>query len=124
VIELKLDFSLHYWLGERESQGRASIYRGPLLLTYDRRFNDMDPPALPALDAKGMTGKVAAWPGRRKPMLLLEVPTAGGGTFRLCDFGSAGDGGSPYVSWLPVKNVPATAFSVTNPLRSGRVNKE
>ena len=48
-IELMLDFTLHYWLGERESEGKVSIYRGPLLLSYDRRFNVMDPDNVPAL---------------------------------------------------------------------------
>jgi len=45
-----------------------------------------------------------------------------GERLRLCDFASAGEGGSPYVSWLKVKNVKATRYSPANPLRSGRVN--
>jgi hypothetical protein len=36
----------------------ASIYRRPLLLAYDRRFNQMDPGAVPALEAAGLSGIV------------------------------------------------------------------
>ena len=39
---------------------------------------------------------------------------------RLCDFGSAGEGGSPYRSWLPVKQIGKPPFASDNPLRSGR----
>ena len=41
-VEIDLDMSLHYWLGQRECRGKASLYRGPILLTYDRRFNEID----------------------------------------------------------------------------------
>ena len=119
-IELNLDFTLHFWVGEKESVGKVSIYRGPLLLAYDRRFNSMDPADVPSLNAHRLQGQVTSWPGRRPPLLLLELPTTDGRVLRLCDFASAGDGGTPYLTWLPVKGVAATPFSRTNPLRSGR----
>ncbi len=34
VIELNLDMSLHFWAGEKECQGKCSVYRGPILLAY------------------------------------------------------------------------------------------
>jgi hypothetical protein len=37
VIDLDLDMSVHYWVGDREVAGRASFYRGPILLTYPRK---------------------------------------------------------------------------------------
>ena len=46
------------WAGEKESTGRASIYRGPILLAFDPRFNPgvaEDPPALTSPDP-------SAWP--------------------------------------------------------------
>ncbi|MFO0849210.1 MAG: glycoside hydrolase family 127 protein [Gemmataceae bacterium] len=120
VVELVLDFSPHFWAGERECQGKVSAYRGPLLLTWDRRFNDMDPAEIAPLDADALPGKVVQWPGSLKPILLLEMPSRDGRTVRLCDFASAGQSGSPYRSWLEIGNVKPTEFSRSNPLRSGR----
>ena len=119
-IEMNLDFRLHYWVGERESAGKASIYRGPLLLAYDRRFNVMDPNDVPSLDARNMVGRNRSWTGRRQPLVLLEFAAEDGRVLQLCDFASAGDGGSPYRTWLDVHGVAASPFSRTNPLRSGR----
>ena len=52
--------------------------------------------------------------------VLLEFKGEDGRKVRLCDFGSAGEGGTPYASWLKVDNVEKTPFSRDNPLRSGR----
>lgn len=123
VIELHLDMSLHYWVGELECEGKTSIYYGPILLTYDRRFNDFDPDDIPALDAKGLQGKIVEWNGWMKPILLMEFTAVDRRKLRLCDFGSAGEGGSPYRSWLVVHNVEKTPFSRENPLRSGRATE-
>ncbi len=123
IIELDLDMSLHYWVGEQECEGKTSIYYGPILLTYDRRFNDFDPDDIPALDAKGLQGKITEWNGWMKPILLMEFTAVDGRKLRLCYFGSAGEGGSPYRSWLVVHNIEKTPFSRENPLRSGRVSE-
>lgn len=121
IVELEFDFSLHCWRGERECAGKVSIYRGPLLLAYDRRYNAMDPDQIPALNAASMSGKTIAPTDWIPPWLLLEFIAADGRALRLCDFASAGTGGSPYRSWLEVQGVNATAFSQGNPLRSDRV---
>ena len=56
---------------------------------------------------------------------LLECKTYDGKTIRLCDFASAGEVGTPYLSWLSIKNAPkAGEFSTTNPLRSSRPTKQ
>jgi uncharacterized protein len=120
VIELTFDFSLHFWRGERESAGKASIYRGPLLLTYDRRFNSMDPDRIPALDARELNAQLVTATDWFPPIVLLEVGS-GANRLRLCDFGSAGVAGSPYRSWLEVNGTQDTPFSQTNPLRTARV---
>lgn len=121
VVTLEFDFTLQFWAGERQCAGKASIYRGPLLLTYDRRYNACDPEAVPALAAQGLSGVTVNYDGALPPYLLLEFPTGDGRGLRLCDFGSAGIGGSPYRSWLEVRGVTQTAFSRENPRRSAAV---
>ncbi len=136
-IEISLDMSLHLWQGERECEGLSSLYRGPILLAYDHRYNlnrhsekmqvrdveKWDPATcmldLPLLDGAHMEPKRVAWPVWMPPQLLLEFKTEDGGTLRLCDFGSSGEAGTPYCSWIPVKHGPAAeTFSNKNPLRS------
>ncbi|MCY3788444.1 MAG: glycoside hydrolase family 127 protein, partial [Gemmatimonadetes bacterium] len=58
IIDLELDMSMHYWQGERECCDKVSIFRGPVLLTYDRRLNAVDPDEVPALDAVGLRGNL------------------------------------------------------------------
>jgi len=139
-IDLWLDMSLHFWQGERECLGKSSLYRGPLLLAYDQRFNlhlasreqhgvgSADPwkPGtatldIPELDAKMMNEQPVEWTDWLAPRLLLEFNATNGQKVKLCDFGSAGEGGSLYASWLPVANAPHAAdFTRQNPLRSSR----
>ena len=100
----------------------ASIYRGPLLLTYDPRLNapDLDGEHLPALDHDTVrTRRIQGdhWPA---PWLLVESAAADGTPLRLCDFASAGAAGHAYRTWLAVLNTRTTAFSEANPLRSSR----
>jgi len=121
IVEIAFDMSLHYWRGEKECRNKVSIYRGPILLTYDRRFNDVDPRGVPELDARAMKGRLVKWRKWIEPILLMEFAAESDKKLRLCDFASAGEGGSHYRSWLRVKNVSKTPFSRENPLRSGRV---
>ncbi|NLG27047.1 MAG: hypothetical protein GX557_04000, partial [Chloroflexi bacterium] len=104
LVELDFDVTLHTWIGEREAEGKVSLYRGPLLLAWDRRFNNMDPDALPELDLAALQPRRMAWSGSYpEPWLLLELPAADGNTVVLCDFCTAGMTGTPYCSWLPCK---------------------
>jgi DUF1680 family protein len=134
-IELSLDMSPHLWVGEKDVRGKASIYRGPILLTYDRRYNlehhergggqHQDEPLenfdAPILDARKLRLKKAKWKDWEAPFMLFQAVTANGKTICLCDFGSAGYGGSVYRSWLPVKNMPSKArFSKQKTLRTAR----
>lgn len=137
-IDIALDMALHVWRGERECEGRASVYRGPILLAYDHRYNlenatedkletraieEWEPTScmldIPPLDASTMTAKPVKWSDWLPPLLLLEFEATDGRTVRLCDFGSAGEVGTPYCSWLPIQHCPPTpAFSKEHPLRS------
>ena len=146
--ELKLDFTLHYWAGEKDCDGLTSVYRGPILLTYDHRYNlehaekgkpkdylyylsmKRDDPEWnatdcmlkpPALDAKTLKTRRVQWKEWMPPALLLECTAANGKKVHLCDFGSAGEVGTPYLSWLPVKRLgPTPDFSPTTPLGTNR----
>jgi hypothetical protein len=80
----------------------------------------MDPDDVPPIDALNPGAKLVESQISLPPLLLLEFAAQDGRKVFLCDFGSAGSGGSPYKSWLRVENVRATAFSRSNPLRSGR----
>lgn len=116
-IEIVFDFTLHAWTGRWEAKGKASIYRGPILLAYDRRYNTMDPDKLPAIALDNLKPRKAEWKHWLPPRLLLEFTAGDGSKVRLCDFGSAGQGGSPYLSWLPKTDAPSTLpeFFAPNP---------
>jgi len=118
VVELRLDFRPWFWVGERECEGKASMYRGPILLTYDRRFNPgTNPDTLAQMDAKAIRlYSVRAkheWP---TPWLLVRA-TDGDSVLTLCDFATAGACGTPYRSWLPLYGLRPVPFSRDNPLR-------
>lgn len=119
-IDLTLDMGPWFWVGEKESEGKTSIYRGPILLAYDPRFDVYDPTALPAIDlAKPPTVVNGSPPPHAapKPLLLLRFATEEGRDITLCDFASAGAAGNRYVSWLPAKGLTPAPFSRENPLR-------
>ncbi len=136
-VEIALDMSIHIWRGGKECKGLASLYRGPVLLAYDHRYNldiasgktrvrdyeDWDHTTcdlkIPTLDAERLKSRMVVWDDWMPPMLLIKFRGTNGKAVRLCDFGSAGEAGTPYCSWLPVKNVPkGVQFSRDNPLRS------
>ena len=119
TIELVLDMRLRFWEGARECAGLTSVYRGPLLLAYDSRYNrelqTMGTPAvyggdpgqttgacleIPAIDVASIAGQPVKWDDWLPPMLLLEGLTQDGRTVSLCDFASAGQTGTLYGSWL------------------------
>lgn len=129
-VEINLDLSLHFWPGSRDCEGLAALYRGPLLLAYDHRYNlERARPEtqirkshegyrslagydyllnLPTLDARRLAMRPAAWADWMPPLLLMETTDVTGRPVRLCDYGSAGEAGTPYASWLPVINLRAS----------------
>ena len=120
LVCLRLDMSFHFWPGEGAFEGKCSIFRGPILLAFDPRFNEMDPEDLPALDARRMKGRAIRNKRWLPPWMMWEFTADDGRKVRLCDFGSAGAGGNPYRTWLDARGVSPTRFSEKNPLRTGR----
>jgi DUF1680 family protein len=114
LIEIDLDMNLHFWIGDREESGRASLYRGPVLLAYDRRDHPEadDPPAVdlatlrlsPPLD------------GTQAEAVVLVDATSADRAVRLRDFASAGGDGSSYRTWLRIQNGQPARFDRARPL--------
>jgi DUF1680 family protein len=115
TIRLTFDFAPRLWVGERESDGRSSVYRGPILLAYDRRLNpDEDDPSLDIAAVRGMRPVIA-----EGSIMAMQLTEANGRSHTLCDFASAGQDGSPYRSWLKVSGAPAAVpFARERPWRA------
>jgi DUF1680 family protein len=99
TIELLLDMSTRFEDGgppppDADAYGGStvemvSVYRGPLLLAYDRRLNTFDPMRVPPL-VRSVPPTSIAWPPRTPgPMVLLQFSSVKG-PIALCDFVSAG----------------------------------
>ncbi len=110
TIRLELDMTPWVWAGERDVAGRASVFRGPLLLAFDQHYNVLDCGQIPAVDPERLSLRpVASAAERFAPIVLCELPAADGTLLRLCDFASAGAYGTEYRTWLPVRSAsPAT----------------
>jgi DUF1680 family protein len=102
-IELSLDFKLRLWYGEKECAGKVSVFRGPLLCTYDARFNDFDPARLPELDSQSLTFERINTRGAFEPWVYGVLKDKYGTEIKVCDFSGAGQTGNQYCSWLPLK---------------------
>jgi hypothetical protein len=127
TVDLQMDMSTHFWPGERECAGRTSAYVGPVLLAYDGGQNlgrrdaaDADDGhgypeefdlglEVPQIDAKALAEARPEEPDRPGAIMNLTCAARDGGRVRLVDYATAGRGGSPYVSWLPVVGGPERA---------------
>jgi hypothetical protein len=115
VVHLRFDLPMRLEAGDRAAAGRASLYRGPILLAYEPRFATGDGDHLPTIDPAVLSTAEVEFPGQDPasalsgdfpPRVLVKVPTADGRGLTLCDYASAGASGTPVRSWLPAKNLP------------------
>jgi hypothetical protein len=110
TIALQFDMRLRYEPGDLDQFGKVSLYRGPVLLALDDRFTtdveeqvDLSKLAqarveFPSSPADAVTSS--------QPWLVVDVPSADGGTLRMIDFANAGAttvAGEPvstYATWI------------------------
>jgi len=113
-IELNLDMSPHYWLGDRDLAGKTSIYSGPILLAYDPVYNEIPPNQIPEFSAKNLKLTNTEDKNRTfKPVILFSIIAENGREIQLVDFATAGAYGNKYVTWLPITGVDK---KMNNPL--------
>lgn len=120
TVQIDLDLSPHYWAGERELDGKVSIYRGPILLAFDPVYNHMDPEKIPELNARSLRLVPMAATRRIKPLVLVKAKGNDGREVILCDFATAGAYGNHYKSWLPIQNVAPVPFDPSKPVWNNR----
>lgn len=113
VVELTFDFGIRAWSGEGDFAGKMCLFRGPLLLAYDARFNDINPDELPQLDAQTLSIDLLRWEGALPPWCAGMLTDAQGNGYRVCDFSSAGQTGNHYRSWLPAQEPRPPVFGET-----------
>lgn len=108
-LELVLDMHPRVTQGEAPDRGGCvAIHTGPLLLTFDTGWNDIELADVAPLDLRSLSPKHLADTAFKRataglpfpPMGLWEVPTVSGQVIRLCDFASAGARGTEYAAWL------------------------
>ncbi|HNT86412.1 MAG TPA: glycoside hydrolase family 127 protein, partial [Candidatus Hydrogenedentes bacterium] len=100
TVELGFDFAPRFWAGAEAYANRASVYRGPLLLAYDARYNALDPGELPEIRWQSLSITQQRWDGPLDPWFLATLRDDAGAEFAVCDFSSAGQTGNHYRSWL------------------------
>jgi DUF1680 family protein len=120
TINLDLDMSFHYWAGEREYDGKSSVYYGPILLAFDPVYNVMDPMDVPELDARNLNPRFEKTDRTFQPWVLVNVKATNGQEVTLCDFATAGAYGNYYRTWLPIKNIAPVAFDPSHPVWNNR----
>lgn len=131
-IKLTFDMGLRYESGDLEQAGNVSLYRGPILLCADDRFQSDEPIKIDVSklgEARIVPNDatIAKAAGPYSPWLVVDVPTSNSKTTRLIDFANAGATGKGYRSWLsadaarpprPVAWQPADGATLgTGPIR-------
>jgi hypothetical protein len=112
--------SFHFWAGEREQDAKTSVYRGPLLLAFDALDNGADIDKVPELDGARLHGVAENSARCFKPWVLLQFAGANASSIRLRDFATAGAYGTPYKTWLPVRNVKPVRYDRRRPVWTNR----
>jgi len=118
TVRLIFNIPLHVWVGEREKAGRTSIYRGPILLAYDQRFNAMDYDDVPTLDVNNLSYIMEERDDNPTPWMLVHFQAADGRDLILCDFATAGAAGTHYRTWLQMDGLEQLPLEMRSPFAS------
>jgi DUF1680 family protein len=119
-ILLSLDMGIRALRGDGHVDFKTSLFRGPLLLAYDQKYNTAEPGEIPTLNLETLQLTPAAPENARHAPIVLFDASDGVHSLRLCDFASAGAHGTAYRSWLPIENAPPVAVRLLRP-REGDV---
>ena len=119
-VSVEFDFSPHFWAGEKQVGGLASVYRGPVLLAFDPVYNSMDPGAVPEVDARSLAFRAATTQRQTRPLVLVKSRAADGREVQLCDFATAGAYGNTYRTWLPIRHINPIEFRRNRPVWANR----
>jgi len=95
VIEMKLDLSVHFWIGENDFSDKASFYYGPVLLAMDSASSTAIGNILEPLAVKKIK-----FEKNNDFWIYGMVKTTGGNKVALVDYSSAGNNGRSYSTWL------------------------
>lgn len=116
TVTLRFDMGIRAEAGDLEQYGKASFYRGPILLAHDEQMAKGEGKFRPWLLVDVSTSATGVIPANGHSELVEEplrgLPPRNGarpgdvkGTnakaLRLCDFASAGANGGAYRTWLP-----------------------
>ena len=125
TIAMDFDMSVRALRGDGHVKWKTSLYRGPILLTYDQMHNDFDPADIPELDLAALKLEpVTPGVGQWEPITSLRAAAPDGKSVTLVDFATAGAHGTRYESWLPVRNAPAAPFNLELPEDHARLSPE
>lgn len=111
AITVTLAMNIHFWAGREARTGDVAIYYGPVLLTYDERFNhNLLKENLTAASLSGLKlipVENTNVPAAPEPIVLFRAEFGDGTSRILCDFATAGQAGTDYTAWLPVADAQA-----------------
>lgn len=100
TLEIDLDMVPHYWAAGEGHSGQVSLYRGPLLLALDQRFNPNWSGSRMPLELSSLQLEPVEYQGYPDPLVVLQATDASGTSVLLCDFATAGQSGTYYTTWF------------------------
>ena len=132
AVELNFPMPLRYESGDLAASGKVSLFRGPLLLAYDQRFNAFEQDDIPKLTPATLKTAIVEIPQRDEraetygfytPWLLVTLKGGEHGTtpLVLCDFASAGMLGTTYASWIPAGDIAPPIPACDQPSHGAQV---